>query len=313
MSSNVLGKLRRLRHESLEDRRCLSAESVGWDGPGLGGATLSYHLVNVPGYLDEATVDQALNTAMSAWSDVIDVNFVKTDRAGQANSIDVSFAPIDGSGGTLAQAYLPDDVNPARIAGDIQFDSSERWEIGNAQGSRAFDLVMVAVHELGHALGLDHSHASSSVMAASVSAVAAFSRLATDDIDAALSIYAPATASTSTATPTATLDTPLTTALAGGRRATPTSTLGGGSTRIDQDPTTTTSNTIPQTPTKFTPTTPTSRWSDNWHVTIWSSNRWGRWLGSDWSFFNGSTPTNSSTWLTNLTTRFHTSLRSWWV
>ena len=60
-------------------------------------------------------------------------------------------------------------MNPARIAGDVQFDSSERWEVGNALGGAAFDLVYTAVHEIGHALGLDHSNVAGSVMARTIS------------------------------------------------------------------------------------------------------------------------------------------------
>ena len=184
---------RKLRTETLEVRRCLAA-SLGWDGPGQGSTELSYYIGNAPSTIDQASFESAIETALNVWSDVVDIQFTETSRPGQRDSLDFKAANIDGSGGTLAQAYLPDDVNPARIAGDVEFDNSESWEIGNAAGRRAFDLVQVAVHEIGHALGIDHIHDSGSVLAPFVSPTQSFSQLSDHDIEAALELYAPAVA-----------------------------------------------------------------------------------------------------------------------
>jgi len=176
--------------EQLEVRSYLS--SVGWDGPGQGSAELTYYIGAAPSYLSQTQVEDTLEKALDTWADVVDIVFTKTSIPNQRDSIDFEFTRIDGAGGTLAQAYLPDDVNRSRIAGDVQFDSSETWEIGNSLGSRAFDLLLVAVHEIGHALGIDHSRASGSVMAASVSPRQWFTELSADNVDAALELYAAA-------------------------------------------------------------------------------------------------------------------------
>ncbi|MCC9605864.1 matrixin family metalloprotease [Blastopirellula sp. JC732] len=194
--------------ETLELRLCLS--SVGWDGAGQGSATLTYYVGQVPESfsLTQAEVESAVSAALKAWSDVIDVTFVETTIANLRDSIDIEFGSIDGSGGTLAQAYFPDDVNPAIIAGDVLVDIAETWEIGNNLGSAAFDLTYVLVHELGHSLGLEHSDTPGSVMYPSVSPSKSFTELSSEDVDAALALYAPAELTTAAPDDTPTEETP---------------------------------------------------------------------------------------------------------
>jgi len=189
---------RRLGLEKLEERRYLT--SVGWDGPGQGSAALSYYIGDVPSQVG-VTAEQFRTTVsevLDAWGSVADVTFSAINVPNQRNSIDIEFRELDGGGRTLAQAYLPDDVNSPRIAGDIQFDVAESWEIGNSLGSAAFDLALVLAHEVGHSLGLDHSNISGSVMSPSVSPNQTFGGLEPSDVDSALRLYA----ATSNGTPT---------------------------------------------------------------------------------------------------------------
>ncbi len=168
----------------------------GWDGAGLGSATVGYYFgtLTTDNGLTAAAVKGAFVTAMDAWSDATNGHLMFTEvSAGQPGSIDISFEPTDHGDGfpfsasTLAHAFYPTASEP--VAGDLHMNESFSWEIGNGLGNAAYDITGVAVHEIGHSIGLGHSLDSSAIMYATTNSSKSFSGLKQDDIDGVCAIY----------------------------------------------------------------------------------------------------------------------------
>src|SRR5690606_22804375 len=96
---------------------------------------------------------------------------------------------FDGVNGTLAHTLGGPPPNIfGTLAGDIHFDDDETWiNAVRGDGSQPIDLVTVAAHEIGHAIGLDHTTVSGALMLENYTSSHRF--LGTDDILGIQSLY----------------------------------------------------------------------------------------------------------------------------
>ncbi|KAM3282291.1 metalloendoproteinase 3-MMP [Capsicum chacoense] len=143
------------------------------------------------------TIKSVFSRAFDRWSEVTPLTFTET-ASFQSADIKVGFfagdhndgEPFDGPMGTLAHAFSPP-------AGHFHLDGDENWVIdgvpiddGNFFSTlSAVDLESVAVHEIGHLLGLGHSSVEDSIMYPTLGAGTRRVELANDDILGVQELY----------------------------------------------------------------------------------------------------------------------------
>lgn len=134
------------------------------------------------GFLTGSVFVDAIRAAMDAWEAVAHIDLVETTDT-NAVDIRIGYEAIDGRNGTLAQTvywYARDTL----IEAFIGFDTAEPWVSGAAAQGIAF--YNVALHEIGHALGLGHDD-HGGVMEPYYSAAAR--TLTADDIAGIVALY----------------------------------------------------------------------------------------------------------------------------
>src|SRR5205823_5424777 len=105
-------------------------------------------------------------------------------QQGTAAIGDIRIGGYNFNSNDLAQAYLPPPVNNFSVAGDLQFNTAQPFNIG-----QTYDLFTVAAHEFGHALGLLHSSVQQAEMFPAYTGVKW--SLASDDVAGVQAIYGP--------------------------------------------------------------------------------------------------------------------------
>ncbi|XP_009624303.1 metalloendoproteinase 2-MMP-like [Nicotiana tomentosiformis] len=156
---------------------------------------LTYAFLPQNGLTDN--IKSVFSRAFERWSEVTPLTFSET-ASFQSADIKIGFfagdhndgEPFDGPMGTLAHAFSPP-------GGHFHLDGDENWVINGVpidEGNffsilSAVDLESVAVHEIGHLLGLGHSSVEDSIMYPSLAAGTRRVELANDDIQGVQVLY----------------------------------------------------------------------------------------------------------------------------
>jgi peptidoglycan hydrolase-like protein with peptidoglycan-binding domain len=147
------------------------------------GNHVTYNFSNFTADLTQNIIINTLRVAFTTWSNVCNLTFTEISGTGD---ITIAFAtgnhgdgfPFDGPSNVLAHGFYP------QFGGDLHFDDAEMW---TTNGTSGIDLLTVAIHEIGHTLGLNHSAISGAIMFAFYGGVR--TNLHSDDVAGITAIY----------------------------------------------------------------------------------------------------------------------------
>lgn len=182
------GRVRALRPamEGLEDRKLLYATLGGSfaygsrityslvpDGTNIGGTPSALYSSMASKGISAAQVQATFQKAAAAWQAAANINLVLVpddgsslgaagNQQGDSRFGDIRIGGSALAAGVLATAFLPPAFNGGTLAGDVVINTTQPWKINSD-----YDLQTVAMHEIGHSLGLDHSAIANADMYAS--------------------------------------------------------------------------------------------------------------------------------------------------
>ena len=105
-----------------------------------------------------------------------------SNQQGDPNFGDIRIGGYNFGSSTLALTYQPPPANNFSLAGDMTFNTGQAFNVGTT-----YDLFTVALHEFGHAFGLNESSVSNSIEYGTYNGVK--TGLAADDITGIRAIY----------------------------------------------------------------------------------------------------------------------------
>ncbi len=145
-------------------------------------------------YIVEVDYRQVIRDAFAAWEAVANIDFVETTDSSSVG-IRLGWDAIDGAFGVVGEARYSgiSDINFNPVAprysitkAEIRFDTAETWSASKTPPVNVTSLYSVALHEIGHAIGLAHSTDTQTIMYPTNTGLSA---LGTGDLDGIRVIY----------------------------------------------------------------------------------------------------------------------------